>query len=325
MQQTDRFFDIEIQHLHPINKELIMKQTINGISIGLISTALLGAGFSALAASEANTPAAPAPTPAVSAKDNHVKNSASREIAKRRQQLAQEAIIANDEILHSILYLEKKDTKNAFKMLTKADGQLNILLARDPHLKLAPIDVRASISDLEATPETIDKAVKAAETSLDKGEIQAARVILSPLVSEMHIDTDFLPLEIVPDAIKQASKEIQASKLKEAETTLADALSSIVTTDEIVPLPPLKAEGDVIEAEQLIKKDKVKNKDEVLALLNSADKHLANASALGYGKHPDIENEIASIKTKVEGGNSKPDLFARVKKLFHEMMHSNKA
>jgi hypothetical protein len=78
MQQTDRFFDIEIQHLHPINKELIMKQTINGISIGLISTALLGAGFSALAASEANTPAAPAPTPAVSAKDNHVKNSASR-------------------------------------------------------------------------------------------------------------------------------------------------------------------------------------------------------------------------------------------------------
>jgi hypothetical protein len=302
-----------------------MNQTAKGISIGLISTTMLGAGFSALAASGIATSAAATPTPAVAAKEASVKNSASQEIAKRRRALVNEGIVANDEILHSILYLEKKDTKDAFKMLAKADGQLNILLARDPHLKLAPIDVRASVSDLESTPETINKAVKDAEAALDKGEIQAARVILSPLKSEMHIDTDFLPLEIIPDAIKQASKEIQASKLKEAETTLADALGSIVTNEEIVPLPPLKAQGDVFEAEKLLDKDKVKNKDEVLALLNSADTHLANASALGYGKHTDIENEIASIKSKVEGGDAEPNLFARVKKLFHEMIHSNKA
>jgi hypothetical protein len=304
-------------------KELIMKKTSKNISIGLISIAMLGTGFSVLAEGETATPAAKIPTPAVADKDSHVKNSASQELAKRRQQLAKEAIIANDEILHSIFYLKKNNTRDAYKMLEKADGQLNILLARDPHLKLAPIGVRASISDLEASPQTIKKAVKDAESDLDKGKIQTARLMLSPLVSEMHIETDFVPLEIYPHAIKQASREIQESKIKAAEATLADAMSSIVTNDEIIPLPPLKAEGDMIEAEQLLNKDKVKNKDAVLALLKSADTNLANADALGYGKHPDIKKEIASIKSKVEGGASNPGLFARVRNMFHKITPSS--
>ena len=300
-----------------------MNTTSRNISIGLISLTMLGTGFNVLAAETTGKPSASIPTPAVSNKDRHVKDRASQELAKRRQQLAKEAIIANDEILHSIFYLQKKDTRDAYRMLAKADGQLNILLARDPHLKLAPIDVRASISDLETSPQTIKKAVKDAESDLDKGKIQMARLILSPLTSEMHIQTDFVPLEVYPHAIKQASKEIQESKIKAAEATLADAMSSIVTNDEIIPLPPLKAEGDMIEAEQLLKKDKVKNKDAVLALLKSADTNLANANALGYGKHPDIEKEIASIKSKVEGGASTPGIFARVRNMFHKIIHSS--
>lgn len=302
-----------------------MNRTSRNFSIGLISVAMLGAGFSALAAGETDKPAASIQTPAVTNKDSHVKDRANQELAKRRQQLDREAILANNEMLNAIFHLQKKDTKGAYRMLTEADGQLNILLARDPHLKLAPIDVRASISDLEASPQTISKTVKDAESALDKGNIQTARMMLSPLVSEMRIATDFVPLEIYPHAIKQASREIQESKIGKAEATLADAMSSIVTNEEIVPLPPLKAEGDMIEAQQLLNKDKVKNKDAVLALLKSADTNLANAKALGYGNHPDIEKEIASIQSRVEGGMSSPGLFARVRNMFREILHSSKA
>jgi hypothetical protein len=302
-----------------------MNTTSRNISIGLISLTMLGTGFNVLAAGATGKPAASIPTPAESNKDSHVKDRASQELAKRRQQLAKEAIIANDEMQRSIFDLQKKDTRDAYKMLAKADGQLNILLARDPHLKLAPIDVRASISDLEASPDTINKAVKDAESALDKGNIQTARLMLEPLVSEMRIETDLVPLEIYPHAIKQASKEIQESRIRQAEATLADAMSSIVTNEEIVPLPPLKAEGDMIEAEQLLNKDKVKNKDAALALLKSADTNLANANALGYGKHPDIEKEIASIKSKIEGGASSHGLFARVRNMFDKILHSSKA
>ena len=82
-----------------------MNTTSRNISIGLISLTMLGTGFNVLAAGTTGKPSASIPTPAVSNKDRHVKDRASQELAKRRQQLAKEAIIANDEILHSIFYL----------------------------------------------------------------------------------------------------------------------------------------------------------------------------------------------------------------------------
>ena len=300
-----------------------MKLTRLNIAISLFCFSLSGIGHAAFAAESGGdgATAKAAPTPAAAASEEHVKSSASQEIGKRRMSLDNQAIAANDEIFHAIMFLNKKDAKGAFKMLEKADGQLNVVLARDPHLKLAAIDVRASVNDLEGSTNTIQKAVKESESDLDKGQIQAARAMLAPLVSEMHIDTDYLPLEVYPDVIKRASKEIQASKLKEAEATLDDALGSIVTVEDVIPLPPMKAEGDVLDAERLLKADKIKNKDKVLALLSSADNHLSNADALGYGKYQNIRDEIASIKLKVEGGKAKPDLFERVKALFHEITH----
>lgn len=279
----------------------------------LISIALLGTVCGASAADKIHT------IPATASTQDHVKNAASMEVARHRKMLVKEAVIANDEILHAIFYLEKKDTKRAFNMLGKADGQLNILLARDPKLKLAPIDVRASITDIDVSPEKIKKIVKDAKDALEGGHIQTARSILAPLASEMHIDTDYLPLETYPDAIKLASREIQASKFKEAEATLADALSSIVTSEEIIPLPPLKAQGDILEAEKLQKQGK--GKQSVLSLLDNADKELEDAQALGYGSYQRLRKEIASIKNQVDGGSKKHDLFEHLKKRFESILH----
>lgn len=300
---------------------------LHNLVIVTATTLYLGVGLSALAAGVGGeaTPAKIAATPAAASKDVHVKKAATLETGKRRQSLVEEAIVANDNILNAISFLEKKDTKQAIKLLEEADGKLNVILARDPKLKLAAIGVRTSIIDLEASTDTIQKIVKEAESALDKGEIQAARVMLSSLTSEMHIYTDYLPLELYPDAIKSASKEIQNSKLKEAEATLADALSSIVTDEEIIPLPPLKAEGDVLGAEVLLNKDKAKNKGDVLSLLHSADNHLANAKALGYGDYKSIRDEIASIRSKVEAGKTTPNIFERIKNFFHGIGHSKKA
>ncbi len=301
------------------------QRTLNNLVLVAAATFSLSAGTSALAAEIGGnaTSAKAAPTPAVAAKDERVKKTGSHEIGQRRQSLNKEAILARDEVLHAIFYLDKKDTKEAFKMLEKADGQLSVLLARDPKLKFAAIEVRASIYDLEDSPDSIHKVVNEARSALDKGQIQAARAILSPMTSEMRIYTDYLPLEIYPDAIKRASTAIQESKPIVAETILADALGSIVTDEDVIPLPPMKAEGDVIEAEELYTKDKIKNKDKVLSLLNSADVHLANAKALGYGEYQGIRDEIASIKSKLE--LAKPDLFEQIKNLFRYKTYDKKA
>ena len=298
------------------------QRTLNNFVLAAAAAISLSAGTSALAA-EMQPPQRYIPIPAAAATNDHVKKSAGHEIGQRRQSLNKEAIQARDEIFHALIYLDKKDTKEAFKMLEKADGQLNVLLARDSKLKFAAIDVRASIFDLEDSSDTIQKMVKEAKSALDKGQIQTARELLSPMTSEMHISTDFLPFEIYPDAIKRASTAIQESKPVVAEAILADALGSIVTDEDVIPLPPMKAEGDVLEAEDLYAKDKVKNKAKVLSLLNSADVHLANAKILGYGEHKEIRDEIASIKAKL--GMSKPDLFERIKNLFHKNSPDKKA
>ena len=303
-----------------------MNQFIRNSSFGLFSLALLSVSINAAGAN--GVPATPMTAPvtaaATTAANIKIKSSASHEVEKRRLALVKEVIVANDEIRHAIWYLEKKESRHAFKALEKADGQLNAALARDPNLKLAAIDVRANFLDFESDPDTIHKMVKEAKSSLDDGNVQVARQLLTPLVSEMHIDTDFLPLEIYPAAIKQASRQIQQSKFSEAVATLTDALSSIVTTEEIIPLPLIKAEGDVLEAEQLLKQDQVNNKADALSLLSAADRQLATADALGYGQFKDLHGEIGTIKTSVEGGEVKPGLFEKSKQLFHEIAHIRK-
>ena len=298
---------------------MIAKQhTLNNLVLVAAAAFSLSAGTSAFAAemNRNTTSAKAALIPATAAKEEVIKKAGSHEINQRRHSLNKEAILARDEILHALFCLDKKETKEAFKMLEKADGRLSVLLARDPKLKFEAIDVRARIYDLEDSSDTIQKLLKEAKFALDIGQVQKARDILSPLTSEMRISTDYLPMEIYPDAIKRASTAIQESKPEVAETILADALASIVTDEDIIPLPPMKAEGDVFDAEELYTKDKVKNKGKILSLLNSADVHLANAKALGYGEYQDIRDEITSIKTKLD--MAKPDLFERIKSLFHK-------
>lgn len=291
----------------------------NYFQLLLAAIALAAWAFGAAASTHVQAHAAQASTMAATQK--HVTEAAKHEVARRRQHLAHEAVVANDEILRAILYLHSKDTHRAFRMLSKADGQLNVLLARDPKLKMAPIDVHVNVIDVELNAGKIKQSVKDAQAALAKNDIQGARELLGPLASEMHVDTDYLPLDTYPKAIKLASAQIQAHKLQAAQGTLEDALSSIVTSEDIVPLPPLVAEGDLLQAESLLQKQPHKSKHAVIKLLDGADGQLADAEALGYGSYKQIHKEIASVKDKVAGGASKPGMFEHLKHLFHKLDH----
>lgn len=295
------------------------KNTLHHLGIVTVAALALGASLD-VNATVVGTKAV-TPEPAISAKNDHVKQTASDEVSKRRAALDKKAIGARDNVLQAILLLDQKNGKQALSLLNKADAGLKAVLARDPALKLAPIDVRVSSYDIDSSPEVINKAIKDAKSALDNGKIQTARAILAPMTSEMHIYTDMLPMEIYPKAIKLAGKEIQDNKLNEAQATLADAMSSVVTEEEIIPLPSLKAEGDVLEAEHLLKIDKVKNKDKVLSLLGDADRDLSNANLLGYGTYQNIRDEIATTKSKVANNTSSPDLLERLKNQLHTLIH----
>ncbi|MDX8378666.1 MAG: YfdX family protein [Gallionella sp.] len=296
-----------------------MKQA-HHFALCLLSSSLLFSSpvvFASIKAAQ-TTATISVPTQVASNTRKQAKNIARREINKHHKSLVKEAIVAHNDMLQAVFFLDKNDTKNAFKKLKDADDKLGVLLARNQQLKMAAIDVRTNINDLDVSPNDIEKVVGKAKSALNDGKIQAARAMLTTLSSEMDIYTDYLPLETYPDVIKMATKKIKAHKIKAAEIILADALDSIVTVEKVMPLPPIKAEGDVIEAEQLFKHNKVKNKDMIQRLLKDADNHLLNAKELGYGEYKGIRTEISAIQSKVDSDTSKPDLFERIKNLFHK-------
>lgn len=269
----------------------------------------------ALAADPSQAPAAVAGSP--QERDN-VNQEAAAALVKERQALVREAMTANEDMLLAIVGLEHGDQDIAYKALADASGKLDVVLARDPAMKRVPISVRATTRDLESGPKSVGKALTDAKEQLSKGNVQAAKSLLQPLTSEIRITTESLPMDTYPAAIKQATQQIQAGKGDDAARLLANTLTSIVTTERVIPLPPLKAEADVQEAEALIKADPVKNRPQALDLVNQARRQLEVGKLLGYGEYKDVKQELAAVQDKLNGGSSDSGLFARLKKLLHE-------
>ncbi len=241
-----------------------------------------------------------------------------RALIKERQQLAREAVEAQEAMLTAIYQLANHDKEGAYKSLTTASGKLDVLLARDPHLSMLPVDVRVTSTDLKADPKTVKETLSQVRAKLSGGKIQEARTMLEPLTSEIRISTDYMPMETYPKSIKEATRDTQAGNTDAAAQLLADTLSSLVTRVKVIPLPPLKAELDVQEAETLFQADPVKNKQAALDLLNRASQQLEVSNLLGYGDFKTVQQELDSVKHKVHGGGADNGLFGRLKSLLKD-------
>ncbi len=245
------------------------------------------------------------------------------QVEAKRAQVLQEAVEALKQTRLAIAALEKKDKKAALDALAKVVGQLEILLARDPKLALAPVDVVTYALDVHADVESVKKAVKTAVDLLEKGRVQDARAIVSGLASEIVIEVANIPLSTYPDAIKAVVPLVEAGKFEEAKAALIAALNTLVITRHIIPLPVLRAEHLLLLAEQLAeKKDRSKDEQKQLeALLQAARKELKFAEALGYGDEGAFKpfyDMIDEIEKKVAGGKHGKGFFDDIKKALEQ-------
>ena len=255
--------------------------------------------------------------PAASPERSHVHQEAAAALLAERAHLVREALTANEDLLMAMASLAHHDTRSAYNALSDASGKLDVVLARDPHLKRVPISVRLTTTDLDATPAQVKEDVSKARQALSDSHLQEARHLLHPLTSEMRITMEYVPLDSYPAQIRSAIKEIQAGQSQAASQRLADTLGLVATEEKIIPLPPLKAEADVQEAEALAKADPARNKAQALALLDQAKQQLEMGRLLGYGTYDDIHKELDSVKTKLNGGTWDEKLFGRLKSLLH--------
>ena len=276
------------------------------------------------AAPEASQPAAAVASP--TAADANV----AEQIAAKRRTLIAEAVQALQETNSALGLLAAGKADEARAALARATGQLEVVLAADPQLALAPVDVRAVLHDVAIDPVAVEAIRRQAEEALDQGRLQDARRMIGELASEHVISVTNIPLATYPLALTQAAALIHAGRTGEAVATLEAALSTLVVQKTIIPLPLLRAEVLLDEARPLAEKPQrnAAENDRLRRLLGAARRQMELARALGYATSNDIDalsDELTTIERRTEGQGSGTGLFDRIKSLFAKNRNSNKA
>lgn len=264
-------------------------------------------------------------SPVAESVQSQVDQETADEALKRRKQVLSEAASAITQTKNALAALEEAKTDDALSALELATGKLELILARDPDLAFAPVDVSVVTFDLIADPDTIQEAIDEAQTYLEKGEVQRARPLVASLASETVVETTSIPLATYPTAIKSVVPLIDEGKLDEAKAALQAALNTlVVTTDTVIPLPIVRAEWLLAEAETLAEEeDRTAEDSERLAdLLQEARVQLEMAEVLGYGKGKAFEpmyEQLDEIEAKTAGGKGGTGWFDTIKKQVSEL------
>lgn len=147
-------------------------------TVTLLFVVLFSLGLGAatpLYAAQSSLPGEPQEqSPATRSVQAQVDEKAQGKASEKRKQIIADAGTAIEETERALQALEDKDTQAALEALETATGKLELILARDPALGLAPIDVEVTTHDLLAEPDTVKAMIHDAEEYLEDGEIQRA-------------------------------------------------------------------------------------------------------------------------------------------------------
>jgi YfdX protein len=246
----------------------------------------------------------------------------------KRRTLMADATSAIQETQAALKHLDDGKTKEALAALERATGKLDVILARDPTLDLAPAGVGVVTYDVRGGPDAVKQVRKQAEDLIDAGQLQKARRLLNNLASETVISVTNIPLATYPDAIKAAVKLIDQNKKDEAKRVLQTALNTQVVTDTIIPLPVVKAQEALKTTESLAeKKDRTKDdNDRLKASMDQARGQLELAQALGYGTKNDFDKmyqQLTEIRDKTVDNKFGTGWFAKIKASIANFLRSS--
>lgn len=258
-------------------------------------------------------------TPMTESVQSDVDKETSNKISETRKKIFSEAVVAINETKKAIKALEDNKATDAIKALEVAVGKLELILARDPRLALAPVDTEIIIHDLLADLDTVKRIIDRIEDYVEDGEFQKARPLMENLASEEVFRTTNIPLATYPDAIKAAAPLIDQGKIDKAKVALQAALNTLVITKEIVPLPLLRAQNLLKKAEELTEnKERTDKQNEALAnQLKEVRSQLKLAQLLGYGEKKSFKplyEQLKKIEDKTSGDKSGKGWFDKIKK-----------
>ena len=273
--------------------------------------------------------AAPVPTAKMDsgARQSPGKSTSQSQTAEKRQALITEATTAIRQTQDALKALDAGKKTEALEALASATGKLELILARQPTLSLAPAGVGAVTYDVIGDVNSIKATRRQAEKMIEAGRLQDARRLLRDFGSESVISVSNIPLATYPAAIKAAVRLIDDGKVDEAKRTLQTALDTLVITETVVPLPLIDAQVAMRGAEKLSEKKgrSAEENKELANLLGEARTDLERTEALGYGSKTDFKvlyNQVSEIENKTQGGKSGNGFFASLRSSISELVNS---
>lgn len=244
-------------------------------------------------------------------------------VAAKRAKIEAEALNVIAETQTFLQDVEAGEKEKAIETGQKLLGELDILLTKNPEAAAIPIDVQFKVDEVVADIETVREITKAAKKAMNNEYYQVARDLLDGLKSEVVITTFNIPTATYPIAIKTAVLLMQEDKTEEAKAVLQQVFGTIVIENIVVPLPVLKAQQMILEAQSI---DSVshENVNKVLNLLDNANYQLELAEEMGYGKKDkDYAALYAEIKELRKSVKKKADSGKRFEKLLDNMNKFN--
>jgi hypothetical protein len=256
-------------------------------------------------------------SPEAQSVDPQVQSEIERMEAEKRVSLLADAVLALDATRNALTALDKGDKTTALAALERASGKLDLVISREPRLAFAPVEVSTTILDLYAIPDTVKAVVKEAKDDLSDNQVQQARHLVSDLASEANIHVVGIPLATYPAAIKAVAPLIDAGKTQDAKAALEAALNTLVIETDVVPLPSVRAQALLRQAEQLATKNTRKQEDnqKVHSLIDATRIEIQLAEALGYGtkdSYKPLYAQLDDIQKKTNNGRFGRGLFAKL-------------
>lgn len=243
-------------------------------------------------------------------------------LAKEPKEITQ----ALKQTMAALKALHDNNTTAAKDALNEATKLFDKALKNNPKLSLVPIADAINVQSFTGDSKLVKNSIETSLKLLDSYDTQAARALLLPLVDEIDMTTEYLPMKSYPLAIKKALEKLNNGKTKEAFSIIQTSFHTMVVKTVIVPLPLITAQSLVVDASNL---DKSK-KDQALKLLSLAQDELQKAIYLGYTKkyapeYKALQQQITDIEKEIKGKNIVAKLYEKIKKDFASLLSKHEA
>jgi len=238
------------------------------------------------------------------------------------RKLIQEAVYIIEQLTEILRKIKDTDIVSA-KIILKDLEKRTEKLYEDYKDKLSVLPFRTSVYEIVGVdnPKTAQALLNSSKKALEEGKIPKARNILNLLRSEVVIDTDVIPLEVLRNSLKLARSLLKRDNLVKFVESLSLLISSVERLQSILPKPILEAFYIIEELPRVHISDREMARELILAIKN----RIELAKVLGYITD---EKQIDSILKKIEniekGIREEKDQTKEIEELQKEIEKSKK-